>query len=107
IEGAQVGAKILRHVKGDKVIVFKKKRRKGYRVKRGHRQQFSEILIEDILASGATPSKKKEEKPKAEKAPAKKAAPKKAAKGDDLTKVEGLGPKSAEALVAAGVDTFA
>lgn len=102
IEGAQVGAKILRHVKGDKVIVFKKKRRKGYRVKRGHRQQFSEILIENIVASGAAPSKKKEEKPKAEKTTAKKAA-----KADDLTKVEGLGPKSAEALIEAGVDTFA
>ncbi len=38
IDGAQVGAKIIKHLKGDKVIVFKKKRRKGYRVKNGHRQ---------------------------------------------------------------------
>ena len=48
VKGASVSGKILEHVKGDKVIVFKKKRRKGYRVKNGHRQQFSKILIEDI-----------------------------------------------------------
>lgn len=48
VKGAKVSAKILEHVKDDKVIVFKKKRRKGYKVKNGHRQQFSKILIEDI-----------------------------------------------------------
>ena len=48
IKGAKVSGKILEHVKGNKVIVFKKKRRKGYRVKNGHRQQFTKILIEDI-----------------------------------------------------------
>lgn len=48
VKGASVSAKVLEHVKGDKVIVFKKKRRKGYKVKNGHRQQFSKILIEDI-----------------------------------------------------------
>tara|TARA_R110000850_G_scaffold190308_2_gene316194 strand:- start:32397 stop:33149 length:753 start_codon:yes stop_codon:yes gene_type:complete len=77
IEGAQVGAKITRHLKGDKVIVFKKKRRKGYQKKNGHRQSLSEIVIESIVASGAKKAPKKEEKaaaPKAEKkAPAKKA----------------------------------
>lgn len=45
---AEVKAKVLDHVKGDKVIVFKKKRRKGYRVKNGHRQRFSQIQIESI-----------------------------------------------------------
>ena len=40
IKGAKVSGKVLEHVKGDKVIVFKKKRRKGYKVKNGHRQQF-------------------------------------------------------------------
>ncbi|GAF01884.1 50S ribosomal protein L21 [Saccharicrinis fermentans] len=49
VEGAKVTAKVLSHVKGDKVIVFKKKRRKGYKKKNGHRQQFSQIQIEDIL----------------------------------------------------------
>jgi large subunit ribosomal protein L21 len=48
IKGSKVSGKILEHVKGDKVIVFKKKRRKGYRVKNGHRQQFTKVLIEDI-----------------------------------------------------------
>ncbi|MDP3314171.1 50S ribosomal protein L21 [Lutibacter sp.] len=54
ILGAEVTAKILGHLKGDKVIVFKKKRRKGYKVKNGHRQFFTEIQIENIVASGAT-----------------------------------------------------
>ncbi|NNC49943.1 MAG: 50S ribosomal protein L21 [Flaviramulus sp.] len=128
IDGAQVGAKVLKHLKGDKVIVFKKKRRKGYRVKNGHRQSLSEIVIESIVASGAKKAApaiaekvapKKEAKkveakvvaPKSESAP--KAEPKKAAtkkatgKADDLKKIEGAGPKAAEALVNAGFETFA
>ncbi len=48
VKGATVSGKILEHVKGDKVIVFKKKRRKGYKKKNGHRQNFSKVLIEDI-----------------------------------------------------------
>jgi len=48
LAGAKVSGKILDHVKGDKVIVFKKKRRKGYKKKNGHRQQFTKILIENI-----------------------------------------------------------
>ena len=50
INGASVEAKVLKHVKGDKVIVFKKKRRKGYKVKNGHRQFFTQIVIENIVA---------------------------------------------------------
>ena len=99
IENAVVTAEVLSHLKGDKVIVFKKKRRKGFKKKNGHRQYLSEIQIEGI--STKAPAKKaaaKTEAPKAEKkvvakkaAPAKKtatteakapakAAPKKAAK---------------------------
>jgi large subunit ribosomal protein L21 len=48
VKGSKVSGKILGHVKGDKVIVFKKKRRKGYKVKNGHRQDFTKVLIEDI-----------------------------------------------------------
>ncbi|NJN25368.1 MAG: 50S ribosomal protein L21 [Cyclobacteriaceae bacterium] len=48
IKGSKVTGKILEHLKGDKVIVFKKKRRKGYRKKNGHRQQFTKVLIEEI-----------------------------------------------------------
>ena len=59
IEGASVTAKILGHLKGDKVIVFKKKRRKGYKKKNGHRQYLSEIQIESIAASGAKKQQKK------------------------------------------------
>ncbi|MGO3183957.1 MAG: 50S ribosomal protein L21 [Aequorivita sp.] len=76
INGAQIGAKVVKHLKGDKVIVFKKKRRKGYRVKNGHRQALSEIVIESIVASGATPAKKDEAK-KATPKKETKAAPKK------------------------------
>ncbi|TYA70109.1 50S ribosomal protein L21 [Seonamhaeicola marinus] len=113
IDGAQVGAKVVKHLKGDKVIVFKKKRRKGYRVKNGHRQALTEIVIESIAASGAkkaAPAKAaaKKEAPKAEAKPA--AAPKKAkatGKADDLKKIEGIGPKIASTLVEAGIATFA
>ena len=76
ITGASVEAKVVSHLKGDKVIVFKKKRRKGYRVKNGHRQSLTELVIENILASGAKP---KAAQPAAAKAPAQKAAPKAAA----------------------------
>ena len=85
IEGAQVTAKVLRHLKGDKVIVFKKKRRKGYKKKNGHRQYLTELKIEGIVASGAKKSapkakaKPKAAAPKKETAPKKEAAPKKAA----------------------------
>ncbi|MEC8739457.1 MAG: 50S ribosomal protein L21 [Bacteroidota bacterium] len=48
VKGASVSAKVLEHTKGEKVIVFKKKRRKGYKVKNGHRQQFTKIQIEEI-----------------------------------------------------------
>ena len=50
VEGAVVKATVLEHLKGKKVIVFKKKRRKGYRVRNGHRQDFTEILIKEIVA---------------------------------------------------------
>ena len=83
IDGAQVGAKVLKHLKGDKVIVFKKKRRKGYRVKNGHRQALTEIQIDNILASGAKKAAPAKAPAKAASKPAAKAkpvAPKAAAK---------------------------
>jgi len=48
VAGASVNASIVSHVRGDKVLVFKKKRRKGYQKMNGHRQDFTQILIEDI-----------------------------------------------------------
>ena len=96
ITGASVEAKVVSHLKGDKVIVFKKKRRKGYRVKNGHRQALTELVIESIKASGAkskaAPAKKAaavpskaEAKPAAKKAAAKPAAKK--AAGTDFSKL--------------------
>ena len=76
VANASVEAKVVRHLKDDKVIVFKKKRRKGYRVKNGHRQSLTEILIESVgvgAAKKATPAKKAVAPKAAEK---KEAAPK-------------------------------
>ena len=126
IDGAAVEAKVIKHLRGDKVIVFHKKRRKGYRKKNGHRQSLTEIVIESIVAKGvkkvkaAEPKKaapKKEAAPKAEApkakaapkaaAPKKEAAPKaKATKADDLKKIEGIGPKIATTLIEAGIATY-
>lgn len=50
VSGAKVSAKVLSHLKGDKVLVFKKKRRKGYQKQNGHRQYLTQIQIEDIIA---------------------------------------------------------
>lgn len=62
IEGASIEATLLDNVKSDKVIVFKKKRRKGYRVKRGHRQPMSQIEITNISTSGGGSTKTKKKK---------------------------------------------
>ncbi len=110
VTGATVSAKIVSHLKDDKVLVFKKKRRKGYQKLNGHRQALTELVIEGISAKGgakkaapkeeakeAAPkaetkastkpkAEKKEAAPKAEKkeaAPKKKAAPKAEKKSDD------------------------
>ena len=61
IEGASVEAKVLQHLKGDKVIVFKKKRRKGYKKRNGHRQYLTQIVIEGISASGSKKAAQKKE----------------------------------------------
>ncbi len=114
IEGAFAEAKVLGHLKGDKVIVFKKKRRKGYRKKNGHRQYLTQIQISSISLTGGAkkeaPAKAAKAAPVEEAAPVKKAAaPKKAAtvEADDLKKIEGIGPKIASTLVEAGIVTYA
>ncbi|WP_438973759.1 50S ribosomal protein L21 [Polaribacter sp.] len=89
IEGASVTAQILSHLKGDKVIVFKKKRRKGYRKKNGHRQSFTEIQIESIVASGS------------KKATTKKTATKKAAVKEVETKEETKATKDFSSMTVA------
>jgi len=110
VEGAKVAATIVQHLRGDKVLVFKKKRRKTYQKLNGHRQDFTQILVQGILGKGESlkeklDAKKHEfvirskkpvvaalvaeveeapvavaKKPAAKKAPAKKAAVKKVAK---------------------------
>jgi large subunit ribosomal protein L21 len=60
IEGAAIEATLLDQVKADKVIVFKKKRRKGYKKKNGHRQPLSQIKVETITNPAAESSEKKE-----------------------------------------------
>lgn len=51
VSGATVSGKVLEHVRGEKVLVFKKKRRKGFRKSRGHRQDFTKVMIESISAN--------------------------------------------------------
>jgi large subunit ribosomal protein L21 len=95
IAGALVAAEVLEHKRGDKIVVFKKKRRKNYRRKKGHRQALTALRITEILTDGKKPSKaapkreprKAEKKPeaakvevKADKKPAKKAEAKPARK---------------------------
>ena len=94
IEGAAVEAKVVKHLKGDKVIVFKKKRRKGYQKKNGHRQYLTEIVVEGIIAKGA--KKAAPTKAKAEAKPA--AEPKKAEKKATTPKKEA--PKKAASKAA-------
>lgn len=126
ISGAAVEAKIIEHLRADKVIVFKKKRRKGYKKKNGHRQDITSVEISKIIEKGAkasSPVKAKDEKPKKE-ASSKTEAPKKAveekvkaekpkqekavkSQGDDLKKIEGIGPKVQEHFNNAGIHTYA
>ena len=81
LKGIQVTAKVLEHLQGDKVVVFKKKRRKGYKVKNGHRQLLTKLEILTINQNSDSTKKatsKKETKPVAKKASVKKKTVKKA-----------------------------
>ncbi len=91
VNGVQVTAKIVQHLKGDKVIVFKKKRRKGYAVKNGHRQRLTEISIQEI---GKKAAPKKAVPPKKETVE-KKAAPKKTATAKKATPAKSVAKKAA------------
>ena len=81
VAGATVAGEVLQHTRGDKVIVFKKRRRKNSRRKRGYRHEFSVVRITEILTGGAKPSKtaaprpKREPKPKAEPKPLRRPRP--------------------------------
>ena len=103
IDGAQVGAKVLKHLKGDKVIVFKKKRRKGYRVKNGHRQSLTEIIIESIAASGAKKAAKAEGEGAKKAAKAEGEGAKKAAKAEGEGAIKAAKAEGEGAIKAAPV----
>lgn len=96
VSGATVAAEVLEQKRGDKIIVFKKKRRQGYRRTRGHRQDLTALRITEILTDGKKPSKAAAAKPKAaraEPAPANEAPANEAAAAT-------AGEKSAEAAPA-------
>jgi large subunit ribosomal protein L21 len=89
VDGARVAVTVLEHKKSDKVIIFKKKRRKNYRRTRGHRQQLTVIRISDILAKGqkaATAKAAPAADAPAEDTPAKKAPAKAKAKAKSAAK---------------------
>jgi len=97
IEGAKISAKIISHIKGDKILVFKKKRRKGYRKTSGHRQYLSKIQIESISEEAAKPAKaevkdlapaKVETKPKASPKKKAEATPKSVIRAKPASKAE-------------------
>jgi large subunit ribosomal protein L21 len=111
VAGATVVGEIEKQARGPHLIIFKKRRRKHYRRRNGHRQDLTSVTITEILVGGAKPSgKAKAAKPAAvaEAAP-KVAAPKAAAaaSGDDISLIGGIGPKIHKALTEMGITTFA
>lgn len=117
VAGASVAGEVVNHVRGPKVISFKKRRRQNSKRKRGHRQDLMIVKISEILTGGAKPSKAAaEKKPAAAKAPkAEAAAPAKfadlPAEGDkrdssNLSLIAGIGPTIEKKLRAAGITTW-
>ena len=134
IGGATVAGEIASHDRGPKIIIFKKRRRKHYRRKNGHRQDLTSVTITEILTNGAMPVMKKAEvaaameaapEPAPEPAPmaavqpvaaqieaapaklAETAAPAAAAVADDISLIGGIGPKNHKILTDMGITTFA
>ena len=134
IASAKVTAEVVAHGRGKKVEIIKFRRRKHHQKRTGHRQNFTQVQIQNINGEGAPervaipktadaeeakaapkkakakkaekPAEKKEAAPKAEKAKKKTAAKEKDAGSDDLSKIEGIGPKAAAALVEGGLTSF-
>jgi large subunit ribosomal protein L21 len=120
VAGATVVGEIEKQARGPHLIIFKKRRRKHYRRRNGHRQDLTSVTITEILTGGAKPSAKaKAAKPAAVAAPIADAAPKAAAPkaaapkaaaaaaGDDISLIGGIGPKIHKALTDMGITTFA
>ena len=126
IDGASVSAEVIEQKRGRKIIVFKKKRRKNYRRKNGHRQELTKIKILEVLGKGEKATKKASGKPAAKKDAAPKAATKsktatksKPAKGgkfellkepkgdgDDISLLSGVGPALEKKLHSYGIFHF-
>ena len=105
VAGATVVGEIAAQEKSDTVYIFKKRRRKHYRRRNGHRQLLTSVTITDILTGGAKPAAKaKAEKPAA--APMAAAAPA-VGKADDISLIGGVGPKMEAGLIELGYTTFA
>jgi len=100
IKGMTINAKILKHLKGDKVIVFKKKRRKGYQKSNGHRQYLTQIEITTLGDENTEKKKKVVIKETSKK------VGENETKSDDLTKVEGIGEKVASLFTEKGIVSF-
>ena len=106
IEGATVAAQVTELTRGPKIIIFKKKRRKHYRRKNGHRQDLMTVQITEILTGGAKPSKKAAAPaPKKDEAPAA-AAEAPAGVKDDVEIIGGVGPALKKKLASAGITTL-
>ena len=105
LEGATVVGEIEKQARGPHLIIFKKRRRKHYRRRNGHRQDLTSVIITEILTGGAKPTGKKAEV-KVKAAPMALAAAG-AAGADDISLIAGIGPKIYAALTDMGITTFA
>ena len=104
VDGATVAGQVTALTRGPKIIIFKKRRRKHYRRKNGHRQDLMTVQITEILTGGKKPSKKAAAPAKAEAAP--KAAEAAAGVKDDVELIGGVGPALKKKLAGAGVTTL-
>ncbi|HSQ39672.1 MAG TPA: 50S ribosomal protein L21 [Anaerolineales bacterium] len=102
VSGFDVLASVVEHFRGEKVLAFRYSPKKRIRVHRGHRQDYTRLMIESIGKAGE-PRKTQAEK----KAEVVATQPEVQIEADDLVKIEGIGPKVAQALTAAGITTFA
>ena len=112
VAGATVVGEIASQDRGPHIIIFKKRRRKHYRRRNGHRQDLTSVTIREILLGGAKPAKKatapKKEKAEAPApAPAPVAVPVAEAKANDISLIGGIGPKMEKGLHELGFTTFA
>jgi len=106
VAGATVVGEIEKQARGPHLIIFKKRRRKHYRRRNGHRQDLTSVTITEILTGGAKPAAKAA-KPAVETAAAPKAAASSMVTGDDISLIGGIGPKIHLALTNLGVTSFA